>query len=139
VAEPRDDTRGFAPEVAGDGDDGEDQERRHQREERRQLEHEPVGLVGKQVLLEEQLYAVRERLEDPPRAGLVGADAVLHAGYDLALEPHHEHHGDHQEHEGDDDLEQHDEYLGQADVTAEQGIAQRTARSTQRHAYVDDG
>ena len=55
------------------------QERRHERQVRRQPEHEPVGLLGEQVFLEEQLDAVGERLQQAERTGLVRADAVLHA------------------------------------------------------------
>ena len=57
---------------------------------------------GRKLLLEEQLDAVGQRLQDAERPGPVGADAVLHVGDDLALEPDHEQHR-HQQHDEDDD------------------------------------
>jgi hypothetical protein len=73
---------------------------------------------GNQVFFEEELDAVGERLQDAPRAGFVRADAVLHLGDDLALEPDHEHHGDEQQRERDDDLEQHDEHVAESTSTS---------------------
>ena len=94
VAEPRHDAVVAVAEVAAERDHAPHQERRDEREVRRELEHEPVGALGDQVLLEEQLDAVGQRLEDAERAGLVRADPVLHAGDHLALEPDHQHRGD---------------------------------------------
>ena len=55
-------------ELAADRDDREHEEGRDQRQERGQDEHALVGPVGQQVLLEEELDAVGERLEDAERA-----------------------------------------------------------------------
>ena len=68
---------------------------------RRQLEDEPVALFGDQVLLEEQLDPVGQGLEEAEGARPVGADAALHVGDDLALEPDHQDHRHHQRGEGD--------------------------------------
>ena len=53
--------------VAADGHDGECEEGGHDRQVRRQLEHEAVGALGEQVLLEEQLDAVGEGLQQAPK------------------------------------------------------------------------
>ena len=79
-------------EHPADRDDGEHEEGGDERQERRQDEHALVGAVGEQVLLEEELDAVGERLEDAERARPVGAEAVAHVGVELALEPDHEQH-----------------------------------------------
>jgi hypothetical protein len=50
--------------------------------------------VRDEVLLEDDLEAVGEGLEDAERAGAVGADAVLEVRDDLALEPDHQHGGE---------------------------------------------
>ena len=55
-------------EVAAHRDDGEDHEHRHHGEVGRQEEHEAVGALGEDVLLEDQLDAVGQRLQDAPRA-----------------------------------------------------------------------
>ena len=82
----------------------------------------PVGPIGHQVLLEEELDAVGERLEDAAGPGPVRADAVLHVGDELALEPDHEDDGHQQQDEGDDDLQQDDQHLGEADVAREKRV-----------------
>ena len=79
VAEPRDDAVVAVAEVAAERDDRPHEERRHEGEERGEPEHDAVGAVGQQVLLEDQLHAVGERLQQAERAGLVRPDAVLHA------------------------------------------------------------
>ena len=89
-------------ELAADRDHREHEERGDQRQERGEDEHAPVGAVGQQVLLEEELDAVGERLEDAERAGAVGAEPVRHVGVHLALEPDHEEHRHEQQREGDD-------------------------------------
>ena len=85
------------------------QEGRDDGEVRRQLEDEPVGLVGHQVLLEEQLDPVGQGLGDAERPGPVGADPALHVRDDLALEPDHEHDRHHQGAEDDQHLDEDDE------------------------------
>ena len=105
------------------------EEGRHQREVRRQLEHESVAAIGHQIFFEEQLDAVGQRLQDAPRAGDVGPDAVLHLGDDLALEPDHEHHGDEQQCECDDDLEQHDQHVTEVDVDEQRIEGEHGTRS----------
>src|SRR5581483_1015088 len=96
-------------EHAADRYDGEHEEGGHERQVWRDAEDAPVGAVGDERLLEEQLHAVGECLEDPPRPRAVRPDAVLHVADDLALEPDHQHRRDQQEHEHDDDLEEHDD------------------------------
>ena len=101
--------------VAGDGDDpahghhGEDQEGRQQRQVGRQLEHERVGPLGEQVLLEEELDPVGQGLEQPPGPGPVGPDPALHVRDDLALEPDHEHDRHQQDAEGHQHLDDDDQ------------------------------
>ena len=96
--------------VAADGDDaadrhdGEDQHGRDHREVRRQLEDERVGPVGEQVLLEEELGAVGQGLEQAPGPGPVRPDPALHVRDHLALEPDHERRRHQQRHEGDQHL-----------------------------------
>jgi hypothetical protein len=55
-----------------EGDDGEGEERRERGDERGEEVDGPVGGGRRRVLLEEQLDAVGEGLEDPERPGLVG-------------------------------------------------------------------
>ena len=98
-------------EVPCDRHHGEHEEGRDQRQVGRQLVDERIRLDRGQILLEEQLDAIGEGLEDTEGTGPVGADPVLHVGDELALEPHHQHHADHQRGEGDHDLEQHDQDL----------------------------
>ena len=71
--------------------------------------HPPVRPIGQEVLLEDQLHAVGEGLQDAERPGLVRPDPVLHAGDDLALEPDHEHRRQQADGEDHDDLQQHDD------------------------------
>ena len=85
---------------------------------------------GHKVLLEEELDAVRQRLEDPVRPGAVRPDAVLHVRDDLALEPDHEHHGHHQDGEGDDHLDEDDDEAAEVDAVDEEWIAHQVSVST---------
>ncbi len=81
---------------------GQGKEHRHERSQR---EEQAVGARGTEVLLGQHLQRVGERMEQPEDAQAedgraVGADAVLHDGRLLALDPgeeapqvqHHEHH-----------------------------------------------
>ena len=102
-------------------------ERGHGRQVGREAENGSVGLCGQQVLLEEELDAVGQRLEQAPRAGAVGPDAVLHVGNDLALEPDHHQHRNQQEDERDDDLEDDDEHHREVDAVGEQRVHQVAA------------
>ena len=103
--------------------------RRDEREVRRELEDEAVGPLGHQVLFEEELRPVGERLQQPEGSGAVRADAVLHVGDDLALEPDHQHHRDEQDAEGDEHLHDDDEEHGEADAVGEERIAHQTVSS----------
>ena len=123
-------------EVAADRDDREREERGDQRQVRRQLEHQPVGAVGDQVLLEEELDAVGQGLQHAERPGPVRADAVLHVADDLALEPDHQHRGDQQEREHDDGLDHDDEDDGQVDVAGEQRVG---GEDRSRHLQAEVG
>ena len=91
---------------AADRDHAEHQERGQDRQVGREPEHGAVGGVGDRLLLEEQLDAVGERLQHAVGPGVVGADAVLHVGDDLAHAPDVEHHRDEQQHERGHDLDQ---------------------------------
>ncbi len=95
--------------LAADGHDGEDEEGGDDGQVGRQLEDGPVGLVGDQVLLEEELDPVGQGLGDPEGAGPVGPDPALHVRDDLALEPDHQHDRHHQGAEDHQHLDQHDE------------------------------
>src|SRR5690606_23193422 len=66
--------------------------------------HDLVDLAGDDVLLERQLDAVREALQQPEGARPVGTDAQLHPADDAALDPHRHQHGHDQEREDGDDL-----------------------------------
>ena len=101
--------------------------RRHERQVGRELEDEPVGPLGEQVLLEEQLGPVRERLQQPERPGPVRADPVLHVGDDLALEPDHEHDRHQQHAEGDEHLDEDDDEAAEVDAVGRR--ADRRIRS----------
>src|SRR5690606_13977617 len=90
--------------------------------ERRDPEHEPVGAVRDEVLLEEEPHAVREGLEDAERPRPVGPEPVLHVGDDLALEPDHQDDGDEQAAEPDEDLQQDDEDVLEADAALEERV-----------------
>ena len=103
--------------------DAERDERGDHREQRREAEHEQVGAFGQQVLLEEELDAVGQRLQHAPRPGDVRPDAVLHVGDELALEPDHQHHADEQHREREDDLERDDEHDREVDIAVEERIA----------------
>ena len=66
---------------------------------RREDEDHLVGGLRDDVLLERQLHAVGERLQQAERAVHVGADPVLHPGHDPALPPDVEQREQHQDHE----------------------------------------
>ena len=75
----------------------------------------------------------------PERPGLVRADAVLHVGDDLALEPDHEHDGDHQHGEGDDGLDDDDERTrAKSTPPRRAGRRRREVRSRRLHPDVGD-
>ena len=94
---------------AADRDHGEDEHGGDHRQVRGELEDEGVRPVGQQVLLEHELGAVGQRLEQPPRAGPVRSDPALHVRDHLALEPDHERRRHQQRHEGHEALDDHDE------------------------------
>ena len=92
-----------------------------------QPEDGPVGGVGDGLLLEEQLDAVGQRLEDPERTGPVGADPVLHVGHHLAFQPDGDEHGDEQQGEDEQRLADDDEHDREVDPVGEEGITHRRA------------
>ena len=73
------------------------------RDDRRDREEERVGGLRPQLLLEQQLDDVGERLQRALGADAVRADAVLDVGADLALQPHHERGRQHEQVEDDED------------------------------------
>jgi hypothetical protein len=88
-------------------DDREADERGRGRQHRGDDEDQLVHAGGDDVFLERQFERVGDRLQQPERAGPVGARPVLHPADHPALEPDHEDGGEQQEHEDDRDLEQH--------------------------------
>ena len=116
VAEDRDDTVVAVVEVAPERNDRKQQEGRDERQERGQDEDPFLGLLRHEVFLEEELDAVGQCLQDPPRAGQVRPDPVLEVADHLALEPDHQHGRHEQQHEDQDDLEDHDEHGRQVDI-----------------------
>jgi hypothetical protein len=73
-------------EVGAGGEHDVGQERRGQHHHRRRLEHEPVGPLGNDVLLLEELEPVSEELEQAAGAGLLGTHAALHPRHHLEQE-----------------------------------------------------
>ncbi len=90
----------------------------------RQLEDGPIGALGKEVLLEEELDPVRQGLQQPPRTGPVGPDARLHVRDHLALEPDHQHDRHQQGPEGHEHLDDDDEELHPVDAVRVEGVAE---------------
>ena len=94
--------------VTEDGDLGterhhrEREERRRRRDDRRQHEDHLVGGLRDDVLLQRQLDAVGEALQQALRPDPVRPDPVLHPGDDPALPPDREQRHHHEEHEDDD-------------------------------------
>ena len=80
------------------------------------------AVVGRRLLLEEELDAVGEALQQAERPGAVGADAVLHLGDDLAQEPDVHQHREQQQDEDRDRLADHDEHDREVDVAVEQRV-----------------
>ena len=64
--------------------------------QRREGEDHLVGRGRGDVLLEHRLHAVGEGLQQPERAGAVGAGTLLHAADDAPLEPDHQQRADQQ-------------------------------------------
>jgi hypothetical protein len=96
--------------VTEDGDLGperdhrEGQERRGHRDDRRQDEDQLVGRRRDDVLLQRQLDAVGEALQQALRPDPVRSDPVLHPGDHPALPPDREQRHHHEEDEDDDGL-----------------------------------
>ena len=76
------------------------------RDHRGEDEDDLVGGLRDDVLLERQLHAVGERLQQAERAVHVGADPVLHPGHDAALPPDVEQREQHQDQEDQHGLDQ---------------------------------
>ena len=110
--------------------DREDEQGGQESQVRRQLEHETVCLIGQQVLLEEQLDAVGQRLEDAVGAGAVRSDPVLHVGDDLALEPDGQHHRDEEHPERDEDLDSDDDHRAEVNPVGKKRIWHQITFST---------
>src|SRR5690606_4606183 len=133
VAGDGEDARIALAEGAGEGYDGEDREGGDDRQERCEREDEAPRPARDQVLLEDQLQAGGQGLEHAEGPGPVRADAVLHVGDHLALEPHHEDHRDQQDEERDEHLAEGDQHLREADPVAVQRV-QRVDRPDHRTA-----
>ena len=102
-------------------------------QERRQVEQRLVGRRRHDVLLEQQLERVRDRLEQALPADVLGTDAALHAAREAALEPdevRRPEHDDVGEHEADDQRVQ-DRALGERHARSAGG-AQRIATGADR-------
>ncbi len=110
-------------EVASERHDREQQKRWHDREERSEDEHPHLRPCRLEILLEEELDAIGEGLQNAERAGGVGSHAVLEVTDHLALEPDHQHRGNKHEGEHDHDLEDHDQHDREVDVTSEERIS----------------
>ncbi len=66
--------------------------RSHKADVRRQLEQHPVGPLGHQVFLGDQLQPVGQQLQPAElTAGARGAQPILNARRNLALHPHEKH------------------------------------------------
>ena len=74
----------------------------------------------------------------PNGPALFGADAVLHAGDDLALEPHHQHRADEADDEDDDDLDEDDEDVAEVEI-ADRGADRARASEVLDSDVVDRG
>jgi hypothetical protein len=88
-------------------DDREGRDRREDRDQRREREEEADRGGRAELLLEQQLADVRDRLERAERPDAVGADAVLEAAEQLALhdeDQRHELQADGEDHERLEDL-----------------------------------
>ena len=77
------------------------------RKDRRRKVNELVDADGGDALLERQLDAVGQTLQDAPRPRPVGAGPQLHPAQDLALEQDRDQHVQHQEHEDGQRLAQY--------------------------------
>jgi hypothetical protein len=87
--------------VPTDGDDGDGEEPGDDGDERRDRVDRLLDHRGRDVLLEEHLHAVDERLQDAERSDTVGPEARLHARDDATLGP--DEHGGRQQEVGEDD------------------------------------
>jgi hypothetical protein len=82
----------FDHEPRAGGDDDEQEERRDEHDRGRHREDRPVGLVGDDVLLLDELYEVADELVPAVEApGLHGPQAALHVGHGLHQEDIAEH------------------------------------------------
>ena len=79
--------------------DGEGHDRGGHRDDRCQKVDRLVHACGDQALLERELDAVGEALQQPPRSDPIGPWAELHPAEHLAFEQDRDQHGEHQEHE----------------------------------------
>ena len=116
-------------EVAAERDDGPHEEGGHEGEVGRQLEHEAVGPLGIRSSLKNSLVPSARVWSRSPGPGLVRPDPVLHAGDDLALEPHHEHGADEADHEDDEHLHDDEDDVAEGDA-ADQQIGSAANRFT---------
>ncbi len=88
---------------SAEGHDGQRHQRRPERDRRREHVEDLVDVRRDHFLLEEELAAVRERLEQPARPDAVRPDAVLHPRGEFSLaESEVRAHAHHAGHEADD-------------------------------------
>ena len=99
-------------DLGSERDHREGDERRDGRDDRRQHEDDLVGGLRDDVLLQRQLHAVGQRLQQAEGAVHVGADAVLHPGHDPALPPDVEQRQQHQDHEDQHGLDRGSSHQG---------------------------
>ena len=124
-------------DLGAERDHREGHERRHRRDDRREEEDRLVGGLGDDVLLERQLHAVGERLEQAEGAVHVGADAVLHPGHHPALPPDVEQREQHQDHEDQHGLDQDDPPRVVAELLAGRAACHRVRGSCVRSLHGD--
>src|SRR5690606_19468391 len=95
--------------------------------------HPLVDVAGGDVLLEEQLGPVRQRLQDAEGTQAVGALAHLHLGDEAALAPDEQRRRDQPQREGGDHL-QHDDEDVDAVHHAAPAVSSRTRSGSSRGA-----
>jgi hypothetical protein len=76
--------------VVANWDDGKGEERGDHGRERGERVRPDIGVLWSEILLEEELDAVGERLQYPEGTPPIRTPASLHVGDHLALEPNHE-------------------------------------------------
>jgi hypothetical protein len=125
--------------VVAERDHREREERGDHRHHRREREGPSIGGRGTEVLLEEELDAVGQGLEEAEWAPPIRPDTRLHVGDNPALEPDHQQRRHEQDREDDHDLDRGDDDLGADEVDdvagealdpVDHGLATSTREST---------